>query len=119
MPLSFFNLERLRVLSACMVLMLAAVTVSSILSSIQLMQPIRVLMDQVPMTAEYHPAKFVVTYKTFALDGSLQTVSQDSLARRHRNLLQPSQQQYHGSDMELVDTGHALDQVSHGFVVPT
>jgi hypothetical protein len=119
MPLSFTNLERLRVMSACMVLMLAAVTVSSILSTIQLMKPIRILMDQVPMTAEYHPAKFLVSYKTLALDGSLQTVSQDSLARRHRNLLQPSQQQQHyGGDMELVDTGHALDQVSDVYVVP-
>jgi hypothetical protein len=121
MPLSFLNLERLRVLSACTVLMLTAVTVSSILSTIQLMKPIRILMDQVPMTAEYHPAKFLVSYKTLALDGSLQTVIQDSLARRHRNLLQPSQQQQqqHGGNMELVDTGHAPDQVSHVYVVPT
>jgi hypothetical protein len=116
MPLSFMNLERLRVFSACMVLMAAAVTVSSILSTIQLMKPIRILMDQAPVTAEYHPAKFVVTYKTLALDGSLQTVSQDSLSRRHRNLLQPNQQQHQdGAEMEMIDAGHAqtLDQVRY------
>ena len=117
MPLSFMNLERLRLFSACMVLMLAAVTVSSILSTIQLMKPIRILMEQVPVTAEYRPAKFVVSYKTLALDGSLQTVSQDSLSRRHRNLLQPNQQK--GSEMELVDTGHALDQVRCVCALPT
>jgi ferredoxin len=99
------------VFSACMVLMAAAVTVSSILSTIQLMKPIRILMDQAPVTAEYHPAKFVVSYKTLALDGSLQTVSQDSLSRRHRNLLQPNQQK--DGEMDLVDTGHALDQVRY------
>jgi hypothetical protein len=117
MPLSFMNLERLRVFSACMVLMAAAVTVSSILSTIQLMKPIRILMDQAPVTAEYHPAKFVVTYKTLALDGSLQTVSQDSLSRRHRNLLQPPNQQQHqdGAEIEMTDAGHAhtLDQVRY------
>jgi hypothetical protein len=32
-------------------------------------------------------------------------------------LLQPSQQQHHGGDMNVVDTGHALDQVSHVYVV--
>jgi hypothetical protein len=113
MPLSFLNLERLRVLTACTVLMLTAVTVSSILSSIQIMKPIRILMDQVPITAEYHPAQFVVSYKTLAPDGSLQPVSQDSVSRRHRHLLQPDQQQQ-GGEMEQVDeTGHALDQVRH------
>jgi hypothetical protein len=104
MALSFLNLERLRILSACTVLMLAAVTVSSILSTIQMMKPIRILMERVPIAAEYHPAKIVVSYKTFAPDGSLKTVIQDSVERRHRN---------------LVDDGHALDQVRDVWAVCT
>jgi hypothetical protein len=115
MPLSFLNLERLRVLSACMVLMLAAVTVSSILSTIQMMKPIRILMEQVPITAEYRPAKFLVSYKTFAPDGSLETVSQDSV---HRKLLESNQLQQ-GGEMQTVDEGYALDQVCHVCAVPT
>lgn len=123
MPLSFRNLERLRVLSACTVLVLAAVTVSSILSTITLMKPIRILMDSVPVTAEYHPAKFVVSYKTMALDGSLETVSQDSVHRKHRNLLQPSQQQGGGGGggemMQMFDeASHALEEVRYVCAVP-
>jgi hypothetical protein len=97
MTLSFLNLERLRVLSACTVLMLAAVTVSSILSTVQMMKPIRILMEHVPVNAEYQPAKFVISYKTFAPNGSLKTVVQDSVERRLGN---------------LVDNGHdVLDEV--------
>jgi hypothetical protein len=116
MPLSFLNLERLRVLSACTVLVLAAVTVSSILSTVQMLKPIRVLMEQVPITAEYHPAKFVVSYKTLAPDGSLKTVTQDSV---HRKMLQADdqqqqqQQQQQGGEVQKVDQGHPLDQVRY------
>jgi hypothetical protein len=119
MPLSFLNLERLRVLSACMVLMLAAVTVSSILSTVQMMKPIRILYEQVPITAEYHPAKFVI-YKTFAPDGSLETVSQDSVHRKMwEGDQQQQQQQQQGGEMQKVEEGHVLDQVCHVCAVPT
>jgi hypothetical protein len=135
MPLSFWNLERLRVMSACTVLVLGAVTVSSILSTAQMMKPLRILMEQVPrsaeyhptkfvimeqvpiISAEYHPAKFVVSYKTFAPDGSLETVTQDSISRKHRRLSQPNTNtNTKTGETETVDVdndnqGHDLDQV--------